>query len=434
MAHKLKMKIEEMLQHILLDISPSSLLRKHVSLKNNKFFVDGKLFDLSKSNLFVIGCGKAGVSMSEAIEDILGPEHIKAGFVIAPENIVSHTRKIKIFRSTHPFISQTSFLAGKKMIQFLRKVERDDIVICLLSGGGSALLAYPARGLDFNEKLDFINYLILQGVPEIEVNIVRKVLSGVKGGKIARRLRCNDLINLLLLDNNGDIGAIASGPTLIPKDKKTAKAVLKEHGLYNGIPDKLKEIVDSGSREDISFKYPRIKNVLIGDNILAKESLAKYSLLFGCKKVWTIPQFFYKDIEAVTDVLAKEFKRRYDPVSEKGIYAVIAGGEVPVKSKGIGRGGRNQHLAAIMINKLKGFGSFAFASFATDGCDYIEGVRGSIITNKTVSRVKREKIDVERYIRNYNTFYLHKRLNSLLMGGMTGTNVSDVYIFLFEKK
>lgn len=417
----LKSDARGLLDRMVHDIHPSVLVPRHLAVGKNGIIAGGKEFRCEK--VYVIGCGKAGASMAEAVERVLGPDRIEAGLVIAP-SAQSSTQKIKILQSTHPFISEKSGQAGKAMLEFIKQIRKGDVVLCLLSGGGSALMARAEEGLRFEEKVEFLNALILKGVPEIEVNIVREALSALKGGKLAARLPGARIVNLLLLDNRGDVSAIASGPTVAPKEAN-ALAVLEKHHIV--APERIVEILKKSRRPDLSAV--RIHNVLIGSNETAKASLAAHASSMGAR-VHMMRGYFCGDVDQTAAELSARY-REWHKKGKKGLNIVIAGGEVPVESAGRGRGGRNQHLAALMMQRLRGLSGMAFCAFATDGRDFMEGVRGALFTDQDIK--KAGEGEIASALTAFTTYDLHSSLNTLIRGPLTGTNVSDVYLFLFRK-
>ena len=153
-----------------------------------------------------------------------------------------------------------------------------------------------------------------------------------------------------------------------------------------------------------------------------------------CKKVWLIEEsFYYCDINSAKIEFSTFCINKYNSISDPGLYAVVANGEIAVKAEERGKGGRNQHFAALMIDEFKDIPNFVFASYATDGCDYIEGVRGAIISDITLDLIKSKNIDINHYIDSFNTYHLHEQLSTLIKGPKSGTNCSDVYVFIFYK-
>lgn len=432
-TESLEQLVIENLQNIVIDSHPKTLLPKFIKKKSEHIYQFGeKNYDINQNDLYVIGFGKAGATMSEVAEQILGVDKIKDGLVICPKT-TCNTKSIKLLYSSHPFISNSSFHAGEKMFDFIDCIPDKSIVICFVSGGGSALLALPEIGITRKEKIEFFQYLLFQGLSEIDQNIIRKSISLIKGGKLAQRLKNKQLINFVIMDNPYDYKALASGPTFIPDNNKNAKEILIENNLYKHIPDNIKKVIDKDACSNFDSSDLDIQDVIIGGPSVPKSSLYN-NLSKICKKVWLIEEsYYYCDINSAKDDFSNYCLNKYDNVNESGMYAIVANGEIAVKVKQDGKGGRNQHFAALMIDKFKDIPSFLFASYATDGCDYIEGVHGAIISDITIDLIKSKNIDIDYYINSFNTYYLHKKLSTLITGKKSGTNCSDIYVFLFYK-
>jgi glycerate 2-kinase len=423
----------ENLRNAVSNSHPKTLLPKFIEKKSEHIYQFGEeIYDINHKDLYVIGFGKAGATMSEVAEQIFDDGIIKDGLVICPQT-TSNLKSIKLMHSSHPFVSDLSFNAAKKMIDFIDCIPDQSIVLCFVSGGGSALLALPEIGISPKQKIDFFQYLLFQGLSEIEQNIVRKSISLIKGGKLAQKLKNKKLVNFVIMDNPYDYKALASGPTFIPDDKKTGKEILIENNLYNQIPNNIKQVIEKSSSSEFDSSNLNIQDIIVGGPSVPKLSLFN-SLSKICEKVWLIKEsFYYCDINFAKSEFSEFCLKKYNNAGESGLFAVVANGEIAVKVEKDGKGGRNQHFAALMIDEFKEIPNFVFASYATDGCDYIEGVHGAIISNITLERIKSKNIDTNYYIDSYNTYHLHEQLSTLIKGPKSGTNCSDVYVFIFYK-
>lgn len=417
--------------------NPKVLIPKSLSLSGETLRFDGRNYNISGGVKF-ISFGKASLSFSEAFVNYLGINIIIKGIVVAPETINSslseYQDKIELIKSSHPLVSEASVLAGDKVLKFADECTDKDLVFCLISGGGSSLLASPLNGITVEEKTKFINDLILYGIGEREVNIVRKALSGIKGGKLARRIHPAKIINLVLSDERShQLEAIASGPTVPNTSRITASKVIDDAKLWDIVPGNIKKIlIDSKPLPGDYLEGVDINTGIIGDRQSAITGMLKYAETLGLDSINYIEDFFYKDVERVSIKLGKHYSTIYDNACD-GKHLVLAHGEIPVKVKSGGLGGRNQHLAALMIDELKGFGRFEFAAVASDGRDYMSGYLGALISEVVIAEIERSGIDYQSYIQATDTFNLHNKLGTLIKGYYTGTNVSDFYILLFEK-
>ena len=414
---------------------PSNLLSKSLSLDNNKInILSDQIIEINKIKF--ISFGKAGGSMAKAFLDIVGYDNITEGIIVLPEyspELNIHEPNIEIVYSTHPFVSKKSVVAGNKVLEFASRCKEDETVFCLISGGGSALLASPIDGFNVKQKIELINNLLKMGIGEREVNIIRKKLSKIKGGSLAKKIFPSQIINLILSDEREhQLEAIASGPTVINNSKLTAKEIINENYLWNYIPKNSHYIFDDNEIDDKNL-FPKINSYIIGsreDLISAINTIGKSIPLNGIK---IINKFFDQDIDQLKNELTNKFINFYNK-SKKGKYLLVACGEVPVNvNNSSGKGGRNQHLAALMIKGLSVFNNFEFLAIASDGCDFVNGIHGVLINNHNIKKINSLSIDVNNYINDFNSYDLHKLIGSHIEGPMTGTNVNDYYLFYFEK-
>ena len=418
--------------------SPRALIPKSLSLAGETLRFNGRSYDISRGVKF-IAFGKASLSLSEAFVNFLGINRIIKGIVVAPEMIHSPLLtcqdKVELIKSSHPLVSEASVLAGEKVLKFADECAADDLVFCLISGGGSSLLASPLKGITVEEKIKFINDLIFHGIGEREVNIIRKALSSIKGGKLARRIHPAKIINLVLSDErNHQLEAIASGPTVPNTSGLTAGQVIENADLWALVPENRREtLIESAHRAVDYLEGVDINTGIIGSRDSAIIGMREFAETLDLDSVYYVEEFFHEDVDRVSVTLGKEYSTIYANAC-MGKHLVLAHGEVPVKVISGGLGGRNQHLAALMIDVLKDFKRFEFAAVASDGCDYISGCQGAIISDVVMAEIEKSGIDYQSYIEATDTFHLHNKLGTLIKGGYTGTNVSDFYILLFEKK
>jgi len=409
----------------------------YVSKENNYLHVHGEKYDLDNNPVYVLGFGKASAEMGKEIENIIGIENIVSGLIITTPTEVK-TKKITLFESSHPTISKRSFVAGKKLISFAKNIKDGSLIICLVSGGGSALIASPKNGISEKDKMEFFRYLLLQGINEIDQNIVRKSISSIKGGGLAKLLvnKNNLIINLVLMDNPYDYKALSSGPTFIPEYKKTAKEILNTCEDFNYKQKYILRAINQDEDDNFSFNKNQFHDVVIGGPITPKNSIFKNASII-CDKVWLVNKSYYgQDIDGVKRIFFDYFYNKYNSFGQSGTYAVIANGEIPVKVPELsGKGGRNQHFAALILEEImkNSLTNVLFCSYATDGCDFLTGVRGAMVSDKTVKTINDMDIDLQQYIKSFDTYHLHEKLGTLIKGDLTGTNCSDLYIFLWQK-
>lgn len=388
-------------------------------------------FDVSRGRIFVVGGGKAGGKMAEALEKIIGEENIEAGIV----NCVfesQKTKKIKVKEAGHPLPDERG-IKGVLSILGLKKqynISEKDFVICLISGGASSLLTYPVDEISLEDKRRTTNLLLLSGADIYEINTVRKHLSKIKGGKLGLFFATAKVISLIISDVWGDdISIIGSGPT--SEDSSTFKealGIIEKYQLKERIPESVLSYFKKGIAKEIEETPEELVNCynfIIGNRETALQEIEKESKKRGLRVF-----VFHKDIIGDTKekafwmaekILNNEFKK-YD--------LIFWGGETnPRIPEGSGKGGRIQHFIASSLLAMQSYKKkWTFAGIASDGVDFIFGIGGAIVDNLTLGLIKNKNIPLEQYLENYDSTSLFSQINnSLIKTTYTGTNVGDLF-------
>jgi len=393
-------------------------------------------FDLGKGRLFVIGAGKASGLMAQTLEEIVDPDRIAAGFVNCKDEAYG-TRKIKIAKAGHPVPDEAGIAGTLAMLNLKQaySIDERDLVLCLISGGGSALLPCPAEGITLAEKQETTKFLVSSGADIHEINTVRKHLSRTKGGGLGRHFAPARVMSLILSDVIGDnLDVIASGPTVA--DSSTfadAKRVLERYKLLERVAPAIRERIEAGCFGGINENPTTLdncSNYLIGNNRIALEAMKKKAESLGLRaRIITAKQVGEPSAAA---------RKRVEEI-RSGQYAgnsvLLAGGETtPVLPAKPGCGGRNQHFAAEVLQSMQGFDRpWVCASVGTDGSDFLPDVAGAIVDSSTLKAAEERNLSLPDFLARFdsNTF-LHRAGNSLIMTGPTGTNVCDLVVFLTE--
>ncbi len=384
--------------------------------------------------IFVIGGGKASGLMAEALEGIIGAENITDGVVNYKGGKVK-TQKIKALVAGHPIPDQRGMKGVGQMLALKGRysIGEKDLVICLISGGGSSLMPCPVDEVSLRDKQKITELLISSGAKIDEINIVRKHLSRVKGGRLGDFYSPATVISLILSDVIGnDLATIASGPTYPdPSTFSNAYDVLKQYHLLNRAPRSVVGFLRKGRRGEVAETPKTLSNCynhIIGDNRLALEAmLAEASKLGFSPYIITAQQT--GDTTAVAQFRAKEvMENRY-----AGKDVLLIGGETTVKlPTGAGKGGRNQHYSAVsMLAMAQCPGQWIVASVGTDGSDFLPDVAGAIVDQDSLDIAQGKGIDVKSRIERYDSNTLLGSIgNSLIVTGDTGTNVGDIIVYL----
>ena len=416
-------------------VLPSNFMTDLIKIDDHYIWIGNQKHKLLK-NLKVIAFGKASSTMFDSFVNVVGKKYISDAIVIT--HIESeyaskkYGEKIKVINSSHPDIDKSSLIAGRSVLEFARDCTKDDLVVILVSGGGSAMMVYPEDGVTFSQKSEYLNTLLLQGIGEREVNVVRKALSKIKGGKLAIELHPAKIVNLILSDEREHkINAISSGPTVHSDNNESAIKILKENMLWEQTPVHIKNNLKLSSNTINNDNLNICSKIIAGREKMIEE-LKKLSKKYKYDSTHVLSPLLPSNFDISVEMLIKSYSDIYKECRQ-GKNLVIGTGEIPIKAVKGGKGGRNQHLAAAIMHKLNIIPKFSFAALATDGCDYIKGYWGACVDRKIVDCAKKLKLDIENYLNTTNTYYLHEKLGTLVDGGYTGTNVSDFYLLSFEK-
>lgn len=419
-------------------------VNKHVSRDAMQLYVDNLNYDLSKFNrLFVIGAGKASVPMANAIYEILS-DQITSGLVITKEGYLgpkkySNQNHVNVIEANHPIPDQRNLDAVSKLVTQITDLHREDLVIFLLSGGGSSLLMDPSPGISLQDIQTTTGLLLSCGATITEINTIRKHVDGFKGGGLAKLLTPATVISLILSDVVGDsLDTIASGPTVAdPTTFGDAWAVLNKYQILDQIPPPIRSRILAGMDgkipETIKPGDPILKkvtNIIVGNNTdaaLFAIDTAKY-LGFNTQLLTTSLQ---GEASLVGKILSEDAKTLLRvPSSMNKPACFIAGGETTVTVKGTGSGGRNQELALGAVKSLSGSDQMVLASLATDGGDGLTDAAGAVTTNETYSHGLAMGLDPLDYLRRNDSYHYFEALGDLIKTGPTSTNVNDL-VFIF---
>jgi glycerate 2-kinase len=417
-------------------ILPPNIMKLAVSYDapHHTINIQGDNYSLSAGRIFVVGGGKASGLMAQALEKIIGSANITAGTVNIKGGEV-RMQKIKTVIAGHPTPDQRGLNGVSEMLALKSRhaIGEDDIVICLLSGGGSALMPYPVKGVSLENKQVITELLISSGAKINEINTVRKHLSRVKGGGLGEFFSPARVISLILSDVVGnDLATIASGPTTPdPSTFADAYEVLKKYDLIAKAPQSVVDFIEKGKRggtPETPKTLNNCRNYIIGDNGLALEAMAAKA-----KELGFSPHIITSQQTGDTTEVARTRAREMMDNKYAGYNALLIGGETTIKlPPRVGRGGRNQHYAAASLLAMADYPKgWTIASVGTDGSDFIPDVAGAIVDRGSLEMAKDKELDIADYIKRCDSYTLLKNIgNSLIVTGDTGTNVGDVIVYL----
>ena len=383
-----------------------------------------------KGRVFGLGIGKAAIPMMDALADQIP---LSGGLAVTKFASGQSRESYSVIEGGHPIPDARSLEAGKRVLEFVSNLNEDDTLVCLISGGGSALVTAPYIPLEDLQTLTSL--LLASGARIDEINILRRQLDRVKGGGLARATKAK-IINLILSDVIGNpLEAIASGPTVPdPTTREDAIAVLKKYALYERTPNSILDILHAAEDGGTSLsKYAQ--NIIIGDNKLAARAALEHAQHEGI-----YAEILTNELQGEAREIGVMLSKRLRDELAKRLrpFCLIAGGESTVTLrhgsgqaiKGQGKGGRNQELALAAVAELAGVQDVLLIALATDGDDGQTDGAGAVVTGESAQRSESLGLDAADYLSRNDSYPFFKALGDLIRSGPTGTNVNDL-IFLF---
>ena len=438
-------------------VKPKDLMKNSLRFDDGILITEENVIDLKKyKHIFIIGGGKAAVDMLEIIEGLLNKvvNIDYEGIINVPEGLKIDNSKIsgrvRINYASHPIPNEGGLIGTKKMMELVQKTTKDDLIICLISGGGSALLPLPKKGINLQELQKMNSLLIASGASIDEINTVRKHISDFKGGNLAKLVHRSSkatLLSLIISDVVGDhLSMIASGPT--EPDNTTfndAMLIIKKYLLDEKAPPSVVEVLEMGVRGEIEENpnsndkcFERIHNVLVGSVNQGIQQIVIYlqkyglnSIIFDSMITGEAREFgrgLYSKMQYHLDLLRGD--KRY----QNGI-CLIGAGELTVTIKGRGIGGRNQEMLLSFLNTIKNKDfkhKFLIIGVNLDGIEGNSQAMGALIDNYTLKQIVENKLDILTYLDNNDSNSFFKKVQGEIITGPTGTNVNDLVIILIE--
>lgn len=435
--------MKQIFNSALKSVLPRNLINQKLSLAGEQLFINNHKFDLSDySDIYIIGFGKASAYMAATLEDLLG-DRISGGAVIVKYGHTISCRKVAIYEAGHPVPDKNTLIHSQHLLDISANASKDDLVFCLISGGGSSLFEILPQSI-FLEDLRAVNSLLLSSGAKItEMNALRKHLSKVKGGQLLRSIYPATSISLIISDILHDpVGSIASGPTAPDNTTfRDAKVVVDKYALgrklpssvivylQSGVEGKVTETLKEGeeaAKKAFTFVIGNIDVAIKRAKMTAQQQGYEAMISYGQMK---------GEASTMGRSIAQIIKQySEDRVSTRPPLCLIFGGETTVMlGESSGRGGRNQELALSALIHLKDFNrNFALISAGTDGTDGPTDAAGALITRQTFTDVKSLGLNPEKYLEAHDSYHFFETTGSLLKTGPTGTNVMDLVIALVE--
>lgn len=448
-SHLVKMRkdAESIFHAGLRAVEPEAAIKKHCRMDKNHLIIGNSRgnnrgdsrFDLSKfQNIFVTGAGKAGAPMAAAMEDILG-NRITDGTIIVKYGHRCKTSKIRLMEAGHPIPDQNGQNGANAVMETVRRASSNDLVICLISGGGSALLPLPGNGLSLKDKQDTMQILLDCGATIHEVNTIRKHISMIKGGRLAETAFPASVIAMILSDVVGDnLDVIASGPTVPdPSTFQDCLHIIEKYKLFEQLPSVLTEFIHAGIKGDRketpkgdSPVFEKTNSIIVGSNMDAIREAEKKAIETGYNTLIlsSMIQGETRHVASVHTAIAKEIRKTSLPIPAPA--CILSGGETTVTMRGNGKGGRNQEFALAAAMDIAEEENMLIMSGGTDGTDGPTDAAGAYADTDTLKRALSLQMDPLSFLNNNDSYHFFEKTKDLLITGPTNTNVMDLRIML----
>jgi hydroxypyruvate reductase len=422
---------------------PLEAVKRQVTLDGKRLRVGGTEYNLADiRHVYVVGCGKAAAPMALALEEIFG-ERIADGAIVVKYGHGAPLTTIQIVEAGHPIPDENGVTGARRIMEIVANAGVADLIIFVVSGGGSALLPMPAVGLTLADKQTTTQLLLACGATIGEVNAVRKHLSQLKGGRLAALAQPSRVISLILSDVVGDaLEAIASGPTVA--DTTTfadCLEIIQQYGLASLIAPAVLNLLERGARREFAETpkpsnpiFQNVQNHIVGSNRLALAAAKQKAEALGYDT-----QIISSTIQGESRMVAQSHTGLAKSMlkQNRGVHrpiCLLSGGETTVSVRGDGLGGRNQEFAlaaALALNDtMSGRNDVVILGAGTDGTDGPTDAAGGIVDATTIRRGKSKGLDAEKFLARNDSYHFLKATGDLLITGPTLTNVMDLQIML----
>jgi len=433
----------EALEAALEAADPKEIIKSKVTVKGSTLRIGQHKFGLQKFHrIYVVGGGKASGKMAEALESVLG-NRISSGIVNVPHNSGPYkTRRIKFQGASHPIPDDAGMKGAEKMLNLVSQAEKNDLIICLISGGGSSLMPLPRGKITLSDKRQVTEALLKSGATINEVNTVRKHISAFKGGWLAKKAYPATIVNLILSDVIGDpLDFIASGPT-VPDSTTFADAIeiMRRYSLWANMPQSVRIVLVEGQKDLIAETpkkgdkvFSKVYNIVVGNNRSATLAVCNKIQKMGLRSLLLTASLEgeARHVGTVLASIAKEVGASGHPLPKP--CGIVAGGETTVTVVGDGKGGRNQEIALSAALNISDMDGVVVASFSTDGIEGLTEAAGALADGKTIIRSQEQGLNAKNFLANNDSFNFFSKLDDLIFTGLTRTNVNDISVIISIK-
>jgi len=436
-----KQKALAILEAALEAVNPIRAVKRALRLRGDILHVGSVRYNLAAyEHIYVLGAGKASAAMAQALEDILG-ERITAGWINVKDGYSAPTRSVTIHEAGHPVPDARSVAGTERIASYAQAVGPHDLVFCLFSGGGSALMTLPVEGISLADIGQLTNALLRCGASINEINTIRKHLSQLKGGRLSQLAQRAQVISLILSDVIGSpLDVIASGPT--SPDSTTfaqATAVLRKYRLLEQVPPAITQhlkrgmdglVAETPKHGDKAFECTQ--NVIVASNEHSAQAALDKVRELGMNGLLlsTYVEGEAREVGKVFGAMARQIAISGHPIPRPA--CIVASGETTVTVRGSGIGGRNQELALAAAPHIAGLDDVAVVGLGTDGTDGPTDAAGGVVTGHTLQRSVEKRQSIQAALLDNDAYHFFEVLGDLIITGPTNTNVNDlILVFAF---
>jgi hydroxypyruvate reductase len=429
------------MQAALRAVDPAQAVHNALRLEGDTLRIAGKAYDLRRyERILVVGAGKASGPMARAVEEVLG-DRITTGLVNVKYGYTDRTRRVRLREAGHPLPDRNGLDGTREIVALAQEARETDLVLCVISGGGSALMMLPEDPITLDDYQVLTQALLRSGATINQINTIRKHIERVKGGRLAQLAAPAEIVALILSDVVGNpLDFIASGPT-VPDTTTFGDAldVLRQFDLESQVPAPVVDWLRRGARGEVpetpkpgASLFARTATEVIGSNDIAAEAALSEARRLGFEALLltTFLEGEARDMGKLSAALAKELVLRGQPLRPPA--CLILGGETTVTVRGEGKGGRNQEIALAAALAMAGLERALVAALATDGSDGPTDAAGGFADGRTLERAKAKGLDAHAALANNDSYAFLRDVGDLLVTGPTNTNVNDLlFVFAF---
>jgi hydroxypyruvate reductase len=436
---KMRQHAMEIFQAGLKAVDPGEAILRYVKQADDGLQIGDHRFKFEDyDRILVVGAGKAGAPMAKALEDLLG-DRVADGVIVVKEGHGLPLNHVRIHEASHPVPDERGIRGAEDIIELVDKAGERDLVLVVISGGGSALLVAPVEGVTLADKQEVTRLLLACGADIHEINTVRKHLSRAKGGGLARCAYPATVVSLILSDVVGDdLNVIASGPAVPDTSTFTnAREVFDKYDIWQKLPESVQSRIQQGLNGEIEDTpkagdkaFLKCYSELVGTNIHALIAASEEARKKGYQPLIlsSTVEGEAKEVVKMFTAFAREVRNSANPIPAPA--CILCGGETTVTLQGEGKGGRNQEFALASALIIEGMENVVVLSGGTDGTDGPTNAAGAIADGRTMARAREMNLDPPDHLKRNDAYPFFQTLDDLIITGPTRTNVSDIYMLL----